>query len=107
MSLQQLREKLNRGFYLDNLYEMARICRSMALESENPAPFFIMQKVFSGIADYWDDGPVDVEEAKLVEIELKESLGKLIEMLESKAKNGEITEMANKVVSSYLFLYNK
>ena len=86
---------------------MARLCKVIALESHNPAPFFIMQKVFSGIADYWDDRPVDADEAKLVENELKKSLVDLIDMLESKANDEKITGMLNKVVSSYLFMFNK
>ena len=107
MNLQQLREKLEKGFCVKNLYEMARLCKDLALDNDNPAPFFIMQKIFSGIVNYWDNGPIDADEAKLVEIELRKSLGNLIEMLESKAKNEEITGMLNKVVSSYLFMFDK
>ena len=73
-SLQQLRKGLNKGFYVDNLYEMARLCNDMALESKNPTPFFIMRKIFLGIANYWEERPVIVEEAKFVEVELKKTI---------------------------------
>jgi len=106
VSLQQLREKLEQGFYADNLYEMARLCKDMALESKNPVPFSIMQKMFSYIADYWHDRPVIVEEARLVEAELKEPLRHLIDALEKKAANEKINELVDKAVSSYMFLFD-
>jgi len=105
VNLQKLKEKLERGFYVDNLYEMAHLCKDIALEGKNPVPFFIMQKIFSGIADYWYDRPVIVEEARLVEVELKEPLWYLIDALEEKAADVKINELMDKVVSSYLFLF--
>jgi len=45
MGLQRLREKLEKGFYLDNLYEMAHHCGSLVLGTTSPAPFF-MREVF-------------------------------------------------------------
>ncbi len=103
--IQYLKEKLEKGFYVDNLYEMSRLCKDMALGSNNPTPFFIMQKVLSGIADYWDDRPVVVEEAKLVQVELNESIRRLVDALESDASPREVMELSNKVVSSYYFLF--
>lgn len=105
--LRQLREKLEQGFYIDNLYEMARLCRDMALESNNPAPFFIMYKIFYGIADYWEKGPVVVEEAKLVESELLELLKELVTKLENITPVEQMANLINKAVSSYLFLFKQ
>ncbi len=105
MNLTPLREKLAQGFYVDNLYEIASLCRVMALGSDSPAPFFIMQKVFSGIADYWDEKPVIVEEAKLVQVELAKLLRELINAIENNATAEQVMNLTNKVVSSYLFLF--
>lgn len=104
-NLQVLREKLEKGFYVDNLYEMARLCKTMALESNNPAPFFIMQKIFSGIADYWEDRPVVVEEAKLVEGELLKSIKGLVDAIDAKVPAEQMIILMNKAVSSYNFLF--
>ena len=84
---------------------MAHLCKTMALESGNPAPFFIMQKIFSGIADYWDEKPVVVEEAMIVQDELNVSINNLIDALEENAITERIMYLVNKVVSSYLFLF--
>jgi hypothetical protein len=105
VNLQELKEKLEQGFYADNLYDMARLCKDMALESNSPAPFFIMQKIFSGIADYWNGRPVNVEEARLVETEMAISLRELIDAIEAEASDEQICNVLNRAVSSYLFLF--
>ena len=64
-----------------------------------------MQKILSGIADYRDDRPVVVEEAKLVEVELRRSLISIIDALEASASDELIMNLANKAVSSYMFLF--
>lgn len=105
MNFQMLREKLKQEFNTDNLYEMSRLCKALALESNSQAPFFIMQKVFSDIADYWDENPVIVEEAKLVQDELAKSLRELIDAIENSATTEQVMNLTNKVVTSYLFLF--
>lgn len=104
-NIQQLREKLERGFYVNNLYEMTTLCKSLALDSSRPTPFFVMQQIFLNIANYWDEKPLIVEEAKLVEVEMKKSLKDLIDGIEVDASSGQIVHLLNKVVSSYLFLF--
>ena len=105
MNLQKLREKLERGFYVNNLYDMARLCKSLALDTTNPAPFFIMENIFPGIAKYWEDRPVIVEEAKLVEVEMTKSLKELMDGIEANASSEQIVHLLNKAVSSYMFLF--
>ena len=105
MNLQQLREKLDKGFYVDNLYEMARLCRNLALETDNPAPFFIMEQIFRGIAKYWEDKPIIVEEAKLVENEIVKPVKDLFDGIEANASSEQIIDLLNKTISSYMFLF--
>ena len=105
MNLQQLREKLGRGFYVDNLYEMARLCKSLALETDYPASFFIMEQIFKGIARHWEDNPIIVEEAKLVETEIIQPVKNLLDGIEANTSKAQIIELLNNVVSSYMFLF--
>ena len=105
MNLQQLREKLERGFYVNNLYEMAGLCKNLVLDTVNPAPFFIMEHIFLDIAKYWEDRPVIVEEAKLVETEMMKPLKELIGGIEANASSEKIAHLMNKVVLSYKFLF--
>lgn len=105
MNLQQLRERLAKGFYIDNLYEMVHLCRSLALDTHSPAPFFVMQHIFFNIARYWEDKPIIVEEARLVELEMAKPLEDLISGIEANASNEQILNLLNKVISDYLFLF--
>lgn len=105
MNLQPLKEKLEQGFYIRNLREMARLCHDMALESDKPAPFFIMKMIFVGIADHWEQEPVNVEDAKLVQDESVIRIKKLIDALESSVSEEEVMALSNDMVSSYLFLF--
>ena len=84
---------------------MARLCRSLALDTNNPAPFFVMEQVFFNIARYWEDKPLVVEEARLVELEMVKPLEDLISGIEANASNEQILNLLNKVISAYLFLF--
>ena len=105
MNLQQLREKLEQGFYVNNLYAMARLCKDLALDTVNPVPFFVMQHIFLNIARYWEDKPLVVEEARLVEMEMIKPLKDLIGGIEANASSEQIVHLLNKAVSSYMFLF--
>ena len=105
MNLQQLRAKLEKGFYINNLYEMARLCKNLALDTASPVPFFVMQHIFLNIARYWEDKPLLVEEAKLVEGEMIKPLKDLIGGIEANASGEQIIHLLNKAVSSYMFLF--
>jgi len=105
MNLQKLREKLERGFYVKNLEEMALLCKDLALDSTSPTPFFVMLHIFSNIANYWDEKPLIVEEAKLVEAEMSKPLKDLIDGIEANVSSDQIVHLLNKAVSSYLFLF--
>lgn len=84
---------------------MARLCKDLALDTTNPAPFFVMWHVFSEIARYWEDKPLIVEEAKFVEAEITKTLRDIIEAIEENASEEQMNHLLNKVISSYLFLF--
>ena len=105
MSVHQLREKLAKGFYVDNLYEMTRLCKNLALDSVSPAPFFIMERIFLDIAGRWEDRPIQVEEAKLVEEKMIKPLEDLVEGIEANTSNEEMFSLVNNVVSAYLLSF--
>ncbi len=105
MNLQQLRGKLEKGFYLDNLYEMARLYKSLALDTASPAPFFVMEQVFLGIARDWEDRPLPVDEAKQVEEKILKSLEDFVDGIEENASSEEVSNLLNTVVSAYLISF--
>jgi len=64
-----------------------------------------MQHIFSGIAKYWEDKPIIVEEAKLVEVEMVKHIRNLVDAIEANASGEQIVNLLNKAVSSYMFLF--
>jgi len=104
-NLQELQERLKKGFYLDNLYEMARICRNLALDTASPAPLFVMRNIFLDIARHWEDKPLLVEDAKLVEEKMTEPLVDLVEGIEAATSSEEVLNLLNRVVSAYLIAF--
>jgi hypothetical protein len=105
VNLHQLREKLEQGFYINNLYAMAHLCKALALDTENSAPFFIMWHIFSEIARYWEDKPLIVEDAKFVQVEMTKTISDIIDAIEVNASVEQMNHLLNKAVSSYLFLF--
>jgi len=84
---------------------MARLCKSLALDTDNPTPFFVMEQIFLGVARYWEDKPIIVEEAKLVEAEMIKTLRDLIDGIEANASSEQMFHLLNKIISSYKFLF--
>jgi len=101
-NLQQLQEKLEKGFYLDNLYEMAHLCKTLASDTIYPAAFFVMWDIFLDIARRWEERALPVEEAKRVERKMTKPFGDLIEGIERNASSEEILDLLNTLVSTYL-----
>jgi len=105
--IQRIKERLEQGFFIDNLNEMIHLCDEMALGSKKPAPLFILKKILWGVVNYWDQVPVTVEDGKLVEGELKKHIKNLLDAIESDMPAEKVLDRMNEVVSSYLFLFNK
>ena len=64
-----------------------------------------MLQIFSNIAKYWEEKPLIVEEAKLVEVEMSKPLKERIDGIEADASSDQIVHLLNKAVTSYLFLF--
>jgi hypothetical protein len=65
-----------------------------------------MQHIFSNMVSSWEERPLTVEEAKIVEIEMIKSLKDLILGIETSASSEQIVHLLNKAISSYMFLFN-
>jgi hypothetical protein len=99
---QQLQDRLEKGFYVDNLYVMAGLCKTLALNSDYPVPFFVMQQVLLEVAKDWEDRPLPVDEAKLTENKIRDSLVHLIQAIRLNVSNETIYNILNNIVSIHL-----
>lgn len=101
-SLRELQKKLGREFYLNNLYDMAKLCSELALDCSSPAPFFVMRHIFLDIAGHFQGRPLSVREAKLTKDRVVGPIEDLIEGIRAEAASEEILALLNDVVSAYL-----
>lgn len=101
-SLNDLEERLEQGFYVDNLYKMAGICKKLAAEGNYPLPFFIMEHIFRDIADRWDERPITVEDARLLQSSLMDPIENLIRQIKLGKSVEDISDSSNSLVSAYL-----
>lgn len=107
MSLLPLKQQIQEGFYVRNLYELARSCRDLALETDNSTPFFVMEQIFLNVARDWDDRPLQVGDAKVVESTLVEPITSLIRAIELDASDQQIYGLVNDLVLAYLQISDK
>jgi hypothetical protein len=89
---------------VENLYEMADLCKKLALDAAYPAPFFVMQLIFLDVAGNWEDGLLTVEQAESAQSKLLKPLQALIEATEG-ATEEEIFSHLNEVVGVYLTMF--
>jgi hypothetical protein len=104
-NLQQLQEKLEKGFYLDNLYEIAHLCKMLASDTIYPAAFFVMRDIFLNIARRWEERALPVDEAKRVEREMARPLEDLIRGIDADVSPEVVLNLLNGVVSAYLVCF--
>ncbi|MFC2008278.1 hypothetical protein ACFLT0_01120 [Chloroflexota bacterium] len=84
---------------------MASLCKTLALDTTSPVPFFVMEHIFLDIARHWEDRPLPVEEAKLVEARMMKTVEDLVEGIEAFASIEQIYILLNGVVSDYLISF--
>lgn len=97
----QLAQDLQRNFCAEILFDVARKCRNLALDTLNPAPFFVLEKVLAGVAESWDR-PLDVNEATETRDKLLPPVVDLLNALAVDAPNEDLLRLCNRLVSVYL-----
>ena len=102
MLLTELKESLQKEFYVRNLYSIANTCREMASDTTRPTPFFILGQIFTNIANKWDDMPLEVDHAESVKSELIGTIKQLIYAIELEASDEQLFKILNDLISIYL-----
>ena len=101
-NLQQLRDTLKKGLYLDNLYQVAHLCNNLAMDTPDPLPFFVIRQVFLEIARNWEERPLPVEEANFVRSKITKPLEDVIDAIEADISKDELFDLLNRFLSAYL-----
>lgn len=102
MDLQQLQDSLEKGFYIDNLCGMASLCKSLALDSDYPVPFFVVQQVLLEIARGWEERPLPVDEAESLQDKMIGPLTHLVNALRLEPSKETVYDILGDIVTAYL-----
>ncbi len=100
--IEQLNERLKKGLYIENLHEMASLCRQQALDTTLPLPFWVLQKMFLDIATAWEDRPLPVEEAERLEKRILAPIREVMTATEKRASHAELYRLLNTLLMAYL-----
>lgn len=98
--LQLLREKLSKGFYEDNLYEMASICKRLTEDHVHAPAFYILRSLFLDIALDWHGRAIPVEEAIRVQQTLEMPLKEVLEALQGACSKESLFDSLAKLVAA-------
>lgn len=99
-----LLDHLKKGFYIQNLNEMAALCKNLALDTAHPVPFFVMRHIFLDIASQWEGRsvPVTVEEGQALQSMMIEPLEELLTEIASGDTGQQVDSHLRTLVSTYL-----
>jgi len=98
--LQLLKEKLDKGLFVRNFYNMAQTCESLIEDKFGGPAFYILRSIFLDIARDWNERAVSVDEATEVKRKLEAPIRELIEALETRRSKEALFESMAKLVSA-------
>ena len=76
------RQKLKKGFYSNNLSDLAKHFREMSISTKWHSVCFILYEACLAIVRNWDERPVTVQEAKKVETILSPAFFAVLDTIE-------------------------
>ena len=97
-----LKERLKKGLYINNLYEMATLCRRQAMDTSVPLPFWVLDRIFLDIAYAWEDRPLPVEEAERLQKRILAPIRDVMTAIEKRASPAELYRLLNTLLVAYL-----
>lgn len=98
--LQLLKEKLDKGFFVQNFYDMAQTCESLVEDKFGGPAFYILRSIFLDIARDWNGRPISVDEATEVKNKLDAPIRELVEVLETRRSKEALFESLAKLVGA-------
>ena len=102
--IQDIRGKLEHGFYINNLIDMAEQFQELSLSSEWSSTCFLMNQVLLYIAQKCDVHPLLTQQVLRIETEMKPSILALLDNLENAPTAEQIKSDLDQIVTKLLGL---
>lgn len=98
--LSDLKDYLNKGFFVENLYEMSRLCDRLAKDSPDAPVFYILHSVFLDFAEDWDDRPLPTDEVIQVQQIIETPIRNVIEGVEKKESKEVLFDLLTTLIDA-------
>lgn len=96
-----LEKMLKKGLYVNNLYDMARLCGT-AKRKSNTLVFDVLEGIFYNLAHNWDERPLPESEVKFVESKLLNPLLQLLDKAKAGSSEKELFQLLTNIILNYI-----
>ena len=99
----QIRAALSAGFSVVSLRTVNRISLTMLGEGNHPHPaaLLLVAEISGRVAEGWEERAISVQVANRVEADLKPSLERLLELMESESGQSQILDAMNETAKAF------
>ncbi len=101
--IKSAQEKLARGFYVDNLKEVADLMKQAALSDQSPSACFVVHTVLLSVAEDWDR-PVSTIEVEKVDAQLRPLVSDVLDHIAKNASADKVSSSLDSLVKGLLHL---
>jgi hypothetical protein len=98
----EIRARLAKGIYVDNMHEMVRTCLQMARSVEEPLPFYVMAKVLDTISEDWENHPVTSATYDAMQRRISGALDRALSIIQDGRPACETWDSLNELVRRFL-----
>ncbi len=102
--ISEVRQKLELGFFVNNLKDIGRLLHKMSLAAYLPSACFVLRQASLIIASSWDERPVTSAEVHSVETIMKPLFLACLEAMGRRAPSNEIERCLDQLVLALLAL---
>ncbi|MDP3954885.1 MAG: hypothetical protein Q8Q15_00800, partial [bacterium] len=97
------KEKIKEGLFvnLDHLQEIGRLSHDLSQDTGDYLVFRTLSQICREFCRYWEEEPLTVEDAQLIDTSMRDSMISLIEITDGSGPAIEIMESLNTLVLAY------
>lgn len=97
-----IKRNLEKGLYIDNLYDMIGQCTRLARKAKEPLAFYVLAQVLVDIVNDWEDRPLPVAEVQKMEQKISSELKNTLTSICNNRQSQQIWKDLNALLRAFL-----
>ena len=98
----ELKQKLDRGLYINNLREMIGQCMKLARTVNEPLAFYVLACIFDDIIRNWEERPLSTAEVREMEEKICSELESVLTSVSAGHQSQQTWDDLNTLVRAFL-----